>query len=379
MVRFFIIGDAGSTFVQNFLVKMSRYFDGALFDVLSPRASNVHFPESVNEHVRKPAAFIRKIPKVRGVWTLIQKHRYLVNADPYDLCHVHFVDKQAAFLSTPLNQKCRKIVCSVWGSDFYRSSERTRRFQEQLYELSHVITFASEETMIEFDNYYRKKYSSKLRIRRFGLVPLEVLEKFELNKMECRKHLGFPNDSLIVTVGYNNRLTQQHAKILNSVHKQKCEISDDLFLVLPMTYGGTNKYRNSVRMQLEQFGFRYKIFDRFMSDEEVAMLRKASDIMIQAQTTDQFSGSMQEHLYAENVVITGDWLPYGTLYEKGVFMLKVSSVDGVGEKLVYAVNNLDSLKEKCKKNPEIIWELSSWEKNIQSWIDMYEELLQKEK
>ncbi len=48
------------------------------------------------------------------------------------------------------------------------------------------------------------------------------------------------------------------------------------------------------------------------------------------------------------------------------------------EKLVYALNNLDSLKEKCKKNPEIIWELSR-EKNIQSWIDMYEELLQRER
>ena len=39
-------------------------------------------------------------------------------------------------------------------------------------------------------------------------------------------------------------------------------------------------------------------------------------------------------------------------------MLKVSSVDEVGEKLVYAINNLDSLKDKCKNNPEIIWGLS---------------------
>ena len=146
-----------------------------------------------------------------------------------------------------------------------------------------------------------------------------------------------------------------------------------------MTYGATNEYRNTVRKYVEQHSLRYKIFDRFMPDEEMAMLRRASDIMIQVQITDQFSGSMQEHLYSENVVITGDWLPYGTLDEKGIFMLKVSSVEEVGEKLVYALNNLDSLKEKCKKNPEIIWELSSWEKNIQSWIDMYEELLQKEK
>jgi len=193
--------------------------------------------------------------------------------------------------------------------------------------------------------------------------------------MGCRKHLGLPEDSIIVTVGYNNSPGQQHIEILKSIKKRRKEIPENLFFILPMTYGATNEYRNTVRKYVEQHSLRYKIFDRFMPDEEMAMLRRASDIMIQVQITDQFSGSMQEHLYSENVVITGDWLPYGTLDEKGIFMLKVSSVEEVGEKLVYALNNLDSLKEKCKKNPEIIWELSSWEKNIQSWIDMYEELL----
>jgi len=231
--------------------------------------------------------------------------------------------------------------------------------------------------MIEFDDYYDKRYSSKLRICRFGLAPLEVLRKLDLNKMECRKHLELPEDSLILTVGYNNSPAQQHIEILNSIQKRRREVPENLFLVFPMTYGATDKYRKTVRKHLEQHGFRYKIFDKFMPDEEMAMLRRASDLMIQVQITDQFSGSMQEHLYTENVVITGDWLPYGTLDEKGIFMLKVSSVEEVGEKLVYALNNLDSLKEKCKKNPEIIWELSSWEKNIHSWIDMYEELLQR--
>jgi len=233
--------------------------------------------------------------------------------------------------------------------------------------------------MLDFDSYYRNKYSNKLRICSFGLAPLEVLRSLELNKRECRELLSLPEESLIVTVGYNNSPAQQHIEILNSIEKHKRGIPENAFLVLPMTYGATDEYRNTVRKYLEQHGFGYRIFDKFMPDREMAMLRKASDLMIQVQITDQFSGSMLEHLYTENVVITGDWLPYGTLDEKGVFMLRVSSVKEVGEKLVYAVNNLDSLKEKCKKNPEIIWELSSWEKNIQSWIDVYEELLRKEK
>lgn len=379
-MTFCILGDAGSTFVVNFLARMAQHFDKTSFDVLSPRTSNAKFPKNVNQRILiERNSMVARIPKVRGAWALIQKHKYITKAEPYDLCHVHFVDKQSALLSRVLNQQCRRIVCSVWGSDFYRSPQKIRRLQERLYGVSDIITFTNKKSLIEFDSYYSKKYSNKLRICRFGLAPLEVLRKLELNKMGCRKHLGLPEDSIIVTVGYNNSPGQQHIEILKSIKKRRKEIPENLFFILPMTYGATNEYRNTVRKYVEQHSLRYKIFDRFMPDEEMAMLRRASDIMIQVQITDQFSGSMQEHLYSENVVITGDWLPYGTLDEKGIFMLKVSSVEEVGEKLVYALNNLDSLKEKCKKNPEIIWELSSWEKNIQSWIDVYEELLRKEK
>lgn len=56
-------------------------------------------------------------------------------------------------------------------------------------------------------------------------------------------------------------------------------------------------------------------------------------------------------------------------------MLKVSSVGEVGEKLFFAIKNLEDLREKCKNNPKIIWDLSSWENNIQSWLDMYSELM----
>jgi len=97
--------------------------------------------------------------------------------------------------------------------------------------------------------------------------------------------------------------------------------------------------------------------------------------MVYLPTSDQLSGSMQECLYAGNIVITGDWLPYRILEEQGIFMLKISSVDEVGEKLIYSLNHLKKLKESCKGNSQIIWNMSSWDKNINDWIQMYQELL----
>jgi len=42
---------------------------------------------------------------------------------------------------------------------------------------------------------------------------------------------------------------------------------------------------------------------------------------------------------------------------------------------VYAINNMDKLKDKCLNNPKVIWELSSWEKNINKWLEIYNEVL----
>jgi len=186
-MNFLIVGDTGSTFVENFLVRMAEYFNEYLFDVLSLRVSNTEFPKTVNQHVLfRSGSIIGKIPKVRGIWSLIQKQRYIAKAKPYDICHVHFIDKHSALLSRVLSRRCKNIVSSVWGSDFYRSSGSIRRVQERLYKISNVITFTNEKSMMEFDEYYDKRYSRKLRICRFGLAPLEVLRNLELSKKECR-------------------------------------------------------------------------------------------------------------------------------------------------------------------------------------------------
>ncbi len=241
-----------------------------------------------------------------------------------------------------------------------------------LYRISSAITFTNRNTPEEFDRYFHGRYSEKLSVCRFGLAPLSELKNLRLTKAECRESLGIPNDSFLVTIGYNANIGQQHLGVLKSINDYSSRLPENLYLLLPLTYGGPQNYKSSLKSWLEDSGLRYKLFSKFMPDREIALIRKASDVFINVQVSDQFSGSMQEHLFAENVVITGDWLPCKTLDERGVFMRKVSSVDDVGRELVHVANNLDSLRKDCLKNPDIIWELSSWEKNIQSWVGLYE-------
>jgi hypothetical protein len=114
----------------------------------------------------------------------------------------------------------------------------------------------------------------------------------------------------------------------------------------------------------------YKIYSNFMSIEDVSKIRLAGDIFINIQTTDQFSMSFQEYLYAKNLVIAGDWLPYGCLTDENVFFLN-TNLDKLSDNIEKAITNLDSFQKYLINNPEIIYKFGSWEYNIDSWIKIY--------
>ncbi len=104
--------------------------------------------------------------------------------------------------------------------------------------------------------------------------------------------------------------------------------------------------------------------------DDNANIKLCSDVMINILQTDSFSGSMQEFLYANNIVITGSWLPYKLFDELGVYYHKIDSAEMLAGKLTEVLSNLN--KEKTMQNVQIINSLSSWGNNIQNWIKAYE-------
>jgi hypothetical protein len=83
------------------------------------------------------------------------------------------------------------------------------------------------------------------------------------------------------------------------------------------------------------------------------------------------TSSMLEHLAAGSVVITGKWLPYGSLEEIGVYFIRINKVDDLKETLLEVIKHLDVHLELSKKNREIMLKLMSWETNKWSWYEAY--------
>lgn len=381
-VKILILGNINSTFILNYVkelkAKMNCEIDILTVPIQQKEYINqfVKYFNNVYEIFKSNNKIINRIPKIRGILQIKSIANQINKLDNYDICHIHFLNKDYGFLTPQITSKCRKLVISIWGSDFYRSKWWEKKIQHRIIKCAHKITFTNKKTLEEFDKDF-KETNDKYKIVRFGLAPLKILKNIEnISKEECKASFNIPIGALVVTCGYNARKIYQHIEIIKSIEKIKYKLPSNVFFLFPFTYGLNNEYYTKVKKYLIDAVLPFKILTDFLSDYEVAKLRKASDIMINVPKSDQLSGSMQESLYAENIVITGSWLPYNTFYENGIFMLKVNDLNDIGNKLIYVYQNIDNLRFKNIKNKNKIWELSSWDKNIDNWIQTYIELLQ---
>ncbi|MEW6528197.1 MAG: glycosyltransferase, partial [Spirochaetota bacterium] len=279
-----------------------------------------------------------------------------------DILHIQYLSPTNRFFWKSFKKISQKIVITIWGSDFYQATNKTKKKLKKMIKECDAITFTNPIMVNDFLNYYKDiDLSNKIHVIPFGLKVLDILKNKLIISEQARKDLGFPQNKIVLVVGYSSNPIHQQAKIINLLNTLDPIYKDKLFLVLPMTYGN-DEYRSIIEKLLFTSEIKSTILKEFMSYENIAKLRVATDIMINLPITDQFSGTMQEHMYAGSIVITGSWLPYHIFWEKGVYAEIISTMDNLTNKLLYVLENLNELRDKTKKNKKIIWELSSWEK-----------------
>ncbi len=292
-------------------------------------------------------------------------------AQKYDAVHMLFVHVGYSPWVKRIRRKTPRFVVSVFGSDFYQSPPVIRRLIKRIVLHADVFTAANPQTGSDFMQYYALS-NDKMRLCRFGLSPLENIRNVNAIGSETAKEdLGFRADQLVVVCGYNASPLQQHEEMIESLRKKANQYPGNILFVFPIASNATADRKDQIASLLKTSGLPFQTIDTYLNEVDLAKLRIAADVMIQVQKTDQLSGSMQEHLFAGSVVITGNWLPYAVFDEAGVFYRKVDKVQDCGASLVDAVQNIEAYRAKGINNAEIIWKLSSWEANIVNWLRLY--------
>jgi len=295
--------------------------------------------------------------------------RQILKQHHFDCINIHYSRWIYLLLLPTLRRMC--YIITFYGSDFYRSTPFIKRVQTPLYQSAKALTFTNPLTKKAFIDHYHD-FDTKSHVCRFGLKTLDYIDKNRSrNKIEIKKHLGYATDKMTVTCGYNATPGQQHFKMIAALEALASETLEQIQFIFPLTYGSIS-HKERVKQRLQKSGLNYLLLEEFLYTDDNAAIKLASDIMINVLETDSFSGSMQEFLYADNLVITGSWLPYELFDKEGISYLKIDQIDDLAKTLTEALQQYNTKSRQLHTNREIIYRLSSWKNNITSWINTYE-------
>lgn len=312
------------------------------------------------------------LPKIGTALRLFFLKRYLQSQQgKYDAVGLHSCDAIYVYLAKALRSITPNFYPMIWGSDFYRATPAWLKKKRVIFDNARNIIFANPVNARDFTRHYRE-YHEKAIINGFGVAKFDLIKQIraENTLTSLKIEFGLPLDKIIVAVGYNGSKGQQHKKILNELSGLPAVIREKIFLVLQMTYGHNQVYTQEVIKHVAQSGINYRLIDAFLDDRQIASLRLAVDVVLNAQISDGFSSSIQEHLFAGNIVVVGDWLPYLPLELANIIFFK-KRLQEFGATLQSIVEQYAEMKDSVTGNAEKLYRLSSWRSRIKNWVDIY--------
>ncbi len=272
----------------------------------------------------------------------------------------------------------KRIKVTIWGSDFYRQAGGTYKEKEVCYINTDIIQISTYQMKQDFIKIY-PQFENKIRVAHFGLDKLEKLKLLILsqNRRETLETFGILDGDVVITCGYNGIPAQQHEIIIKAVEKLPLELRQNIFMILPMTYGTPPEYKKEIEEIIIKSQLKHFIIDKYISEEQLLQLRLRTDIAVNIQISDAFAGSIQEHLMAENLLVVGNWLPYHQIFEDNNIFVRYTEIDDLSQNIGWAIENYKLIKERLKNNSKAIYNFSSWKNASVKWADIYRELNEK--
>lgn len=315
----------------------------------------------------------------RSLWKrqkVVKKYlNILKQYGPFDVINVQYVTDLSSLLAVALKRKETKLIYSYWGSDLLRVRKVFLLRIKSRIKKGDWVTFDNIDLQDKFNEVYGKSYTGRMECAYFGVQTLDDIETVNksCSKQQIKEEWKVPQDKICIAVGYNGIIQQQHLKVLESISRMSKADQDKIFLVVQMTYGGTEMYKASVIEKLKALGLPYKVFLDYLSGEEVAKIRLITDIYINAQTTDAFSGSVCENLYCGNLLVNADWLNYKELVQHNLKFISFMDFENLTQVLEECLKG--TLQIDISENKEKIASLRLWEECEKRW---YQILYEKE-
>ena len=287
----------------------------------------------------------------------------------YDIIDFHYYSS-IYFPLIPLAKSLgKKVKITLWGSDLLRATDEEKTEQVKGYEIADLIQVATPFMSDALCSVF-PKFKYKVCILPFGNQSLDDFNLHWDDSVDDSFLAHYDKNKKMVVCGYNGSSGQRHLEMIKMLNELPNEIQKQIYVVFPMTYGAEPSYVNKVSEALSNNYYSYDVLLNRLDSKQLFDLRRLTDIAINIQITDAFSGSIQEHIFCENVLLVGEWLPYSMLKDAGIFY-KITSLDNLSSSFVDVFYNYETYRKKCFNNKMLMYGLTSWAGLKDKWRAMY--------
>lgn len=380
-IKILLIGDVHSIHINRLATHLKQINPGLIIDIFNISKSTKGIPKEaqVFDHLYQPVrhfpAWIYKINFLLPFFSRFLDLRLSFSQEfhhsKYNIINIHFISPESFFLMPLYRRIAKTVLSSPWGSDMYRNKYLYKIMVKKVLDWSDRVSAPK----IQFREDIKRLFhvaENKFVDLGFGADMIDViLNNSDVTRDSAKEKIGLAGKYLI-TCGYNGLKPQRHAEIIYAVAQVREQLPDNLHLLLPMTYGATESYLQEIENLLKQLDFQYTIFDRFLIDEELLHIRKATDMFIHAQPSDAFSASMQEYLLCETIVVNGHWTRYPDFEKFGMPYYLYYSFEELPACILKAYRQ----KEKIEITPELkeFIRKKGWLHLAGEWSRVYDEL-----
>lgn len=297
-----------------------------------------------------------------------------VSDKQYDVIQVHGMWFYVPF-AKELKSHTKKLYISFWGAEYndgkawLSHSLFARKAKRFVGKSDGIIGTIARLKMMSTIYPGVNLYEAKL-----GAASMDMILSLTNNhtKEESKQYWRIPEEKVTILIGYSGKRLHNHLDIIKEFNRCP-ELSSKIHLLAPMTRGADPLYINEVESALESSIFTYTLLkDRFLTDEEVAQLRYATDMVFQFAVDDAYSRSIIECMCAGAVLIYGDWINYKQLLADDNFeAIAVSNIEQGIELLKDYFDNNNKYKDIGIHNIQTGGKKFLWSECIKDWVDIY--------
>lgn len=289
--------------------------------------------------------------------------RQIAKQEHYNCVNIHFPLFFHAYIIKELKALSNTFLVTPWGSEVYGFHGWKLKQTKRIFDAADKVCGIGNRFNRDVQRIFNVP-SEKFVYLDIMSDSIDAMADYSGTVEEAKKYFNV-EDKYVITCGYNATSAQQHEQIIDAINSVKDKLPKNLVLFFPMTYSKVESYMQHIRNLLEQTGIPYRIFDSFLTQEELVYLRYATDLFVHMQKTDANSSSIREFIICKKKIVNCSWLRYGEFEQFGCVPYFIAeNFDTLGQTI------LDVIEAPAKEMPQALLDMlagGGTKKMIKRW------------